>query len=125
MYTPLHRMTIVTALAIALLTSAMGGPAAASPTDLRTGMQTSSLAGTTSQNLRSPDAADAARREQIALAQERYYSTYGEPEPLPTAEPPAPVDDPEPWLPIAVVSAAMLTVVAASVTLVRRRRVAV
>jgi hypothetical protein len=116
MYAPLHRMTIVTALAVALLTSAMGGAAAARPTDLRSEMQTSSLAGTTEQNL------DAARREQIALAQERYYSSYGEPEPLPAPEPAAPVDDPQPWLPIAVATAAALTVVATSVTLVRRRR---
>jgi hypothetical protein len=125
MYTPLRRMTIVTALAIALVTSAMSSSAVARPPDLRTEMQTSGLAGTTAQDFRTPDGAsatDAARREQIALAQERYYSSYGEPEPLPAAEPAAPVDDPEPLLPIAVATAALLTIVGASVTLARRRR---
>jgi hypothetical protein len=126
MYTPLHRMTIVTALALALLTSAMSGPAMAQAIDLRSEMQTSSLAGTTERSdPRGSDARDAARREKIALALERYYSTYGEPEPLPVAEAPAPVDDPLPWLPIAVAIAAILSIVAAGATLVRRRRVAV
>ena len=156
MYSPLHRISLMTALALALLTSTMSAPAVARLIDEpRTEAQTSSLAGTTEsqdprntaaaqhpdnrarsalphyptpsvrQNLRSPDASDATRQNEIALALERYYSTYGEPEPLPVAEAPAPVDDPEPWLPIAVGIAAALTIAAASVTLMRRRRVAV
>jgi hypothetical protein len=51
---------------------------------------TSSLAGTTSspkQDLRSPDARDAARPKTradvtAALAQERYYASYGDPTPI-------------------------------------------
>ena len=157
MYTPLHRMTLVTALAVALLTSTMSAPAVARfIDDPRTDVQTSGLAGTTEsqdprktaaaqhpdnripatapshagaspsarQDLRGPDASDAMRQTEIALALERYYSTYSEPDPVPVAEAPAPVDDPEPWLPIAVAIAAALTIAAASVTLMRRRRVA-
>jgi hypothetical protein len=148
MLTPLHRMTIVTALALALLASTMSGPAVARPADIRTEAQTSTLAGTTDrQDLRnpdnrapsavphdttpsalrdlpSPDVFDAAHRNEIALALERYYSTYGSPKPVPVAEAPAPVDDPEPFLPIAIAIAAALTIAAASVTILRRRNVA-
>jgi hypothetical protein len=156
MYTSLHRITLLTALSFALLTSILSAPAVARLIDdPRTQAQTSSLAGTTDdprdsaaaqhpdsrtpaaapshayakpspkQDLRGPDAFDATRQNEIALALERYYSTYGEPDPVPVAEAPAPVDDPAPWLPIAVGIAAALTIAAASVTLMRRRRVAV
>jgi hypothetical protein len=137
----IRRPTIVTALAVALLGVPLSGPAAARPAD---GPQTSSLAGTTSgarQDLRSPDAIDASRRIKIALAMERYYQgapgasedaahateryyqSYGEPEPLVAKAPaPAPADDDAPLLPIALAAAA-LAVVAASVTHVRRLRI--
>lgn len=130
MYTPLHRMTIVTALACALLAATTTGPAGARPPDPRTEAQTSSLAGTTArQDRRSPDALDAKRRNEIALALKRYYSTYGEPKPLPVAEAPAPVDEDTPWLPNVIAIAATLAIVAASAThllrlRVRRRRTA-
>jgi hypothetical protein len=149
MSTPLHRMTVVTALACALLAATMTGPAAARPADPRTEAQTSSLAGMTTrqdlrnpdnrplsslpsypvatppprQDLRSPDARDATRPNEIELALERYYSTYGEPEPLPVAEAPAPADEDTPWLPIVIALAATLTIVAASATHRRRLRV--
>jgi hypothetical protein len=56
MYTPLHRMTLVTALACALLAATTTASAAARPGDLRIEAQTSSLAGTTArQDLRNPD----------------------------------------------------------------------
>jgi hypothetical protein len=123
---PIRRPTLVTVLALVLLGLTLTGPAAARPfDDTRQGLQTSSLAGTTSkQDLRSPDAMDAARQNEIELAIERYYSSYGEPEPLPVAEAPAPVpaDDDVPWLPIALAAAAALAVVAGSATHIRLRR---
>jgi hypothetical protein len=135
------RPIIVTALACGLVAIMMSGPAAARPIDVRVEAPTSSLAGTTSstprqdlrnadnrapvgaQDLRSPDALDAARQNEIQLALERYYSSYGEPEPLPVAEAPAPADDDAPWLPIALIAASTLTIVAASATHLRRLRI--
>jgi hypothetical protein len=57
-----------------------------------------------------------------ALAQERYLSSYGEPEPLTLPQSPAPSHD-TPWLPIALVIAGALVIVAASATQLRRLRV--
>jgi hypothetical protein len=57
-----------------------------------------------------------------ALAQERYYQSYGDPEPLTVAQSPTPSDD-TPWLPIALSAAVALTIVAASTTKVRRLRI--
>jgi hypothetical protein len=57
-----------------------------------------------------------------AEAQERYYSSYGEPEPRTVAQSPEPSDD-TPWLPIALSVAAALAIVAASATLARRLRI--
>jgi len=133
---PFPRPLVVTALACAMAAAVTSGPAAAR--ELRDAAPTSSLAGTTSttpeQDPRAgddapsarDDASEAARLEKIALAQERYYSSYGEPEPLPVAEAPAPapVDEPQPWLPISIAIAAALTIAAASVMVLRRRRVA-
>jgi hypothetical protein len=145
---PIRRPAIVTALALALLGTSLSGPAAAQPTD---GPETTSGASTPRQDLRSPDAIDAARRIEIALAMERYYQgepgpqvadapaqapsddpalameryyqSYGEPAPLVADTPtPAPVDDDAPLLPIAIAVAAALAVVAASATHVRRLR---
>ena len=53
-----------------------------------------------------------------ALAQERYYMSYGEPEPLTR---PLPSDD-TPWLPIALSITAALVIVATSATPLRRLR---
>ena len=52
-------------------------------------------------------------------AQEQYYSSYGDPEPLPAAKP----SEPAPGLPIALSLAAALAIGAASATQVRRVRV--
>jgi hypothetical protein len=60
------------------------------------------------------DAATAAAR-----AQERYYSSYGEPEPLTLPQSPAPSDD-TPWLPIALSIVAAAAIVAASTAQLRR-----
>lgn len=123
---PIRRPILVTALALALLGVTMSGPAAAQPTDIHDGWETSSLAGTTStprQDLRSPDAIDAARQDDVALAMERYYQSYGEPEPLVAKAPaPAPTNDDAPLLPIAIAVAATLAVVAAGATHLRRLR---
>ena len=55
-----------------------------------------------------------------ALAQECYYTSYGEPEPLTRPQSPVPSDD-TPWLPIAL-SIAGLLIVATSATQLRRLR---
>ena len=57
-----------------------------------------------------------------AQAQERYYSSYGDPEPLTGARSPQPSDD-TPWLPIALSVTVGLAIVAASATLARRLRI--
>ena len=56
-----------------------------------------------------------------ALAQERYYMSYGEPEPLTRPQSPVPSDD-TPWLPIALSITAALVIVATSATQLRRLR---
>ena len=120
---PLRRSTVVTALALALLGVTLSGPAAARvPVEL----QTSSLAGTTStprQDLRSPDAIDAARQDKVALAMERYSKSYGKPKPLfAKAQAHAPAHHDTPVLPIGIALAAALAVIAASATHLRRLR---
>jgi hypothetical protein len=57
-----------------------------------------------------------------AQAQERYYSSYGEPQPLPVAQPPAPSND-TPWLQIALSIALLLAIGAAGATLGHRLRI--
>jgi hypothetical protein len=140
---PTVRLTIACVLTYALLASTMSGVAAArlidapvdaaatprqdlrSP-DTRDASPTSSLAGTTSetapQDLRSPDARDAALAEHIARAMERYYSSYGEPEPLAPPAPTAPTGGDTPWLPIGIAIAAILATVAAGGAQLRIRR---
>ena len=54
-----------------------------------------------------------------AQAQERYYSTYGEPEPIAAPVAPAP-DNGTPWLTIAL--AAIVALAAASIAVISRRR---
>jgi hypothetical protein len=57
----------------------------------------------------------------FARAQERYYTSYGEPEPLTRPQSPVPSDD-TPWLPIALSITAGLVIVATSATQRRRLR---
>jgi hypothetical protein len=85
--------TIICAIVCALLASALAGVA--------------------------PATADERTQEAAALAQERYYSSYGEPAPLTVAQSPEPSDD-TPWLPIALSVAIALATVAVSATLARR-----
>ena len=98
----IHRPAIMSVFACALLASAISGPTAAQA----------------QQDLRDPDARAVAN----ALAQERYYSSYGEPKPLSPPHAPAPSDD-TPWLPIALSITAALTIAAASATRLRRLRI--
>ena len=67
-----------------------------------------------------PGTTDAATS--AALAQERYYSSYGEPEPLTVADAPEPSDDAQ-WLPIALSVSVALAILAASATTARRLRI--
>jgi hypothetical protein len=90
--------------------------------DGRADARTSSLAGTTAprQDLRSPDARDAANAERIALAMEQYYSTYSEPKPA--TAPAAPAPDGSPWLLISVIAGGLALVLASTALIMRRRR---
>jgi len=92
----INRPAIVCALACALLASATSGTAAARPNQYT--------------------------HASAALAQERYYSSYGEPAPLTAPQPPAPSDD-TPWLLIGLSIAAALAIAAASATQLRRLRI--
>jgi hypothetical protein len=96
------RLTRVATAALAALVLAAPAAAGAQAKDhgmnaatgdaARSAVRTSSLAGTTSastQDLRSPDARDAGHPStpsdvKAALAQERYYSSYGRPTPIPS-----------------------------------------
>ena len=71
-----------------------------------------------------PAAASATPDVSSSLAQERYYSSYGEPEPAATPAPAVPADDDAPWKVLAIVSGALvLALLAAEVaTLARLRR---
>jgi hypothetical protein len=76
------------------------------------------------QDLRSPDARDAARHKIpagviAARAQGRYYSSYGEPEPIMAPAAPAPANG-TPWLTIALVATVALA--ATSIAAILRRR---
>ena len=68
------------------------------------------------QELRSPDSRDAARAEDIALAQERYLSSYRESQPL--APPQSRVDsDGTRWLPVPLLAATLAIVLAGAARL--------
>jgi hypothetical protein len=114
-----HRRTVICAIVCALLSSISTGVAPASANE-RT-----QAAGALAQeryymSYGEPEAIDAGTS--AADAQERYYSSYGEPEPVTVAQSPEPSDD-TPWLPIALSVAAALAIVAASATLARRLRI--
>jgi hypothetical protein len=115
----IHRSAVLCALACALLVSVMSGAAAA-----RTNADTQASAALAQERYYSsygePETPDAGTS--AALAQERYYSSYGEPEPLTLPQPSAPSDK-TPWLPIALSVAIVMLIVAMSTTLLRRLRV--
>jgi hypothetical protein len=109
-----HRAAIVCAVACALLGFSIGAPSAVSANA-------------------DPPAASALAQERYyssygtpqqsaaAVAQERYYSSYGQPEPLTLTQSPAASHD-TPWLPIALSLAIVLTLAVASATQLRRLR---
>ena len=139
------RSIVACTLACGLLAITTSAAVARPADDARYAAPTSSLAGTTSktpaacapnlpdgasmsclealttprQDLRSPDARDAADSERIAKAMEQYYATYGEPEPV-TAPALAVPEDNSPWLLVSVIAGG-LALMLASVALVRRR----
>ena len=111
-----HRRTIICAIVCALLASALTGVTAASANE-----RTQALAQERYySSYGEPGTTDAGTS--AAEAQERYYSSYGESEPLTVAQSPEPSDD-TPWLPIALSVAVALASIAASATLARRLRI--
>jgi hypothetical protein len=112
-----HRRTIVCAIVCALLASAVTGLAPAGANE-RT--QAALAQERYYSSYGEPETIDA--RTAAALAQERYYSSYGEPKPLTVAQSPKQSDD-TPWLVIALSAAVALAIVAAGATLARRLRI--
>ena len=114
-----HRRTVICAILCALLASALASVAPAGANE-RT-----QLAGALAQeryysSYGAPETTDAGTS--AANAQERYYSSYGEPAPPTVAQSPEPSDD-TPWLPIALSVSAALAIVALSAALARRLRI--
>jgi hypothetical protein len=111
--------TITCAIVCALLASALTGVAPATANE-----RTQTAAALAQERYYSsygePEAIDAATS--AAAAQERYYSSYDEPESVTVAQSPEPSDD-TPWLPIALSIAAALAIVAVGATLARRLRI--
>jgi hypothetical protein len=116
----INRPAIVCALACALLASAMNGTAAARPH--RHTKASAALAQERYYSSYGTPQPSAASRERAALAQERYYTSYGDPAPLIASQPPAPSDD-TPWRLIARSSAAALAIAAATASQLRRLRI--
>ena len=112
-----HPRTIICAIACALLASALTGVAPASANE-RT--QAALAQERYYSSYGQPETSDA--RTAAALAQERYYSSYGETEPMTIAQSPDPSDD-TPWLPIALSATVALAMIAASATLAHRLRI--
>jgi hypothetical protein len=117
----IRRPVTVVALASALLCS-MTVPAVARP-DLQPGSADNSAALAQERYYSSyGDAASATASDSPALAQERYYSSYGDAEPLTLAQAPA-VSDDTPWLEISLSVVAGLALLAAAAVEVRRVRI--
>ena len=109
-----HRPAIVCALACALLASAITGPGGVSA-------NTDPHAASALAQERYYSSYGTTQASAAPLAQERYYSSYGQPEPMTLPQSPAAADD-TPWLPIAVSLAIVLTLAVASATQLRRLR---
>jgi hypothetical protein len=139
------RSIVACMLACGLLATMTSTAAARPIDDARGGAPTSSLAGTTSprqdlrspdardaanpvtQDLRSPDARDAAHAEQIARSMEAYYESFAEPVPVAPFASPAPVSPPgddTPWLLISAIAAALAGALTTGVLTLRHRRTA-
>lgn len=87
----INHPAIVCALACALLAFATSSTAAARPNQHT--KASAALAQERYYASYGTPPPTAAARERAALAQERYYSSYGEPTPLIAPQPPAPSDD--------------------------------
>ena len=114
-----HRRTVICAIVCALLGSALTGVAHAGA-DERSESARALAQERYYSSYGEPGTTDAATS--AAEAQERYYSSYGEPEPLTVAQAPEPSDDAQ-WLPIALSVSVALALVAASAALARRLRI--
>jgi hypothetical protein len=111
------------AATVAAACLAFSATASATP-DSRTASEQTPLAGALAQeryysSYGKPATLDAGAS--AVHAQERYYSSYGEPEPSTVAQSPAPPDR-TPWLPIGLSVAVALAVIAASAAQVRALR---
>jgi hypothetical protein len=117
------RPTLRALVAAALLALTMSSPALAQQ-DLRSpDTRDAALAATRTQDLRSPDARDAARAGEIARMMRRFNAAHRPPPVTRPAQRPVVVsEDGSPWLPIALMGAFSLAVVAASAVYVRRVR---
>jgi hypothetical protein len=114
----LRRSAILGAVACALLSGPTGAVAAAQPNDVQ---QCRVELGAGLPAVPCPDGAVASSPSvSPAQAQEDYYASYGEPEPIHASIAPAPTPDDTPWLAIALGTSAALA--AASVAVVHRRR---
>jgi hypothetical protein len=122
----IRRPVILATLACALLGAPTGGGvAAAQPNDdARCRIQLGAGLGFVpcyhDRHKSTPTRSDDSPPLTVARAQERYYSTYGEPEPLTLPQSPAPGDD-TPWLPIAL-ALAVAVLLTTTATQVRRLR---
>jgi hypothetical protein len=121
----LRRSAILGALACALL-AASTGAAAAQPNDdapcrvqLGAGLPFVPCSHDGSRHKSTLARSDDSPGLTAAQAQERYYSTYGEPEPITAPLAPAPTNG-TPWLTIAL--AATLALATASIAAIHRRR---
>jgi hypothetical protein len=114
-----HRRTIICAIVCALLAPGLTGVAPAGANERTQAAQALAQERYYS-SYGQPGTTDAGTS--AAEAQERYYSSYGKPEPLTVAHSPEPSDD-TPWPAIALSAALALAVVAASATLARRLRI--
>jgi hypothetical protein len=111
------RSIVACTLACGLLATMTSAAAAECPPNLPDGATTSCLPGKT-QDLRSPDARDAADAERITRMMDHYYATYSEPKPAPA---PAVADNDSPFLLISVIAGALALVLAGTTLVVRRR----
>jgi hypothetical protein len=119
------RYTLARTLAGALAIAALAAPAAlARPADLDTPAGDTAAQARSVQNLRSPDAEDRAARRDTggATAEERYYSSYGQPASDQPPARPASADDGTPWTTIAASLAAALLILGGTATIAGRAR---
>ena len=112
-----HRRTVICAIFCALLASALIGSATAGANE-----RTQSALAQERYYASFGEPGTSAAGTTAAEAQERYYSSYGEPEPLTVAQAPEPSDDAQ-WLPVALSVSVALAILAASATAGRRLRI--